>query len=106
MVPLSPRVSLVPDIAAYPKLLPPTVGEHAEQIAHCSMSSRGGRLGDLTMDIVYARCAGLDVHKKTVVACVRVMEPGRKVRPETRRFGTIVLLQPNLEECSVRVSIT
>jgi hypothetical protein len=24
------------------------------------------------MDIVHARCAGLDVHKQTVVACVRV----------------------------------
>jgi transposase len=41
------------------------------------------------MDIVYPRCAGLDVHKKTVVACVRVLEPGRKVRPETRRFDTM-----------------
>jgi transposase len=41
------------------------------------------------MDIVYPRCAGLDVHKKTVVACVRVMEAGRKLRPETRRFSTM-----------------
>jgi transposase len=36
------------------------------------------------MQIVYARCCGLDVHKKTVVACVITPE-GR----ETRTFGTV-----------------
>jgi transposase len=39
------------------------------------------------MDVIHARCAGLDVHKKTVVACVRVTEPGR-VRHEVRSFAT------------------
>jgi transposase len=39
------------------------------------------------MDVVHARCAGLDVHKKTVVACVRVAE-GPTVRHEVRTFGT------------------
>ncbi len=24
------------------------------------------------MDVVFARCAGLDVHKKTIVACVLI----------------------------------
>jgi len=37
------------------------------------------------MQIVYERCAGLDVHKKTVVGCVRVLGGGR----ETRTFGTM-----------------
>jgi transposase len=36
------------------------------------------------MQIMYERCAGLDVHKKTVVACV-VTPAG----PETRTFGTM-----------------
>ena len=35
----------------------------------------------------YARCMGLDVHKDTVVACLRVEEEGR-VRREVRTFGT------------------
>src|SRR6266705_2584894 len=35
------------------------------------------------MEIVHERCAGLDVHKRTVVACVRT---GRG--QETRTFGT------------------
>ncbi len=41
------------------------------------------------MDLVNERCAGLDVHKKTVVACVRV--PGRdggRRRKVTRTFPT------------------
>lgn len=39
------------------------------------------------MEVVYPRCAGLDVHKKLIVACVRVIESGRIVR-EKERFGT------------------
>jgi len=38
------------------------------------------------MDVIHARCAGLDVHEKTVVACVRVAE-GAAVRHEVRTFG-------------------
>ena len=40
------------------------------------------------MDVVYTRCAGLDVHKETVVACVRVAVAGKKVTREVRTFGT------------------
>lgn len=39
------------------------------------------------MDVVHARCAGLDVHKDTVVACVRCVEAGR-VTTEVRTFAT------------------
>ena len=39
------------------------------------------------MEILYPHCAGLDVHKKTVVVAVRVVE-GRGVRTEVRRFAT------------------
>ena len=39
------------------------------------------------MRVLYERCAGLDVHKETVVACVRVME-GAEVRREVRSFAT------------------
>jgi transposase len=41
------------------------------------------------MEIVNARCAGLDVHKATVVACVRVPAPRRGERlRETKTFAT------------------
>lgn len=40
------------------------------------------------MEIIYERCAGLDVHKKTVVACrMRTGEAGQ-VEQETQTFGT------------------
>lgn len=39
------------------------------------------------MQIQYERCVGLDVHKDTVVACVRV-QVDKKVSREVRTFGT------------------
>src|SRR6267378_3598154 len=39
------------------------------------------------MEVLHQRCAGLDVHKATVVGCLRVQERGR-VRREVRRWGT------------------
>ncbi|MEZ4733384.1 MAG: IS110 family transposase [Caldilineaceae bacterium] len=41
------------------------------------------------MRVVYKQCAGLDVHKKTVVACrVRINEEGQREQ-EVRTFGTM-----------------
>ena len=39
------------------------------------------------MEVLYPRCAGLDVHQATVVACVR-RATRKTVRRETREFGT------------------
>src|SRR5215211_1481124 len=39
------------------------------------------------MEVLYPRCAGLDVHKATVVAGVRLVAGGKVVR-EVRTFGT------------------
>ena len=41
------------------------------------------------VEVVYARCCGLDVHQKTVVACL--ITPGRGGQPhkEVRTFGTM-----------------
>ncbi len=41
------------------------------------------------MRVVYGCCAGLDVHKKTVVACVLQTAASGRVRKETRTFGTM-----------------
>src|SRR5688572_24305319 len=41
------------------------------------------------MDIVITRCAGLDVHKATVVATVRVPGDGSRRRVVTETFGTM-----------------
>lgn len=39
------------------------------------------------MEILYHRCAGLDVHSKMIAACARIAE-GNEVRYEERRFDT------------------
>ena len=41
------------------------------------------------MEVVYARCAGLDVHQKTVVACVLVSVPDGTVQSTVRTFSTM-----------------
>jgi transposase len=41
------------------------------------------------MEILHDCCAGLDVHKKTVVACVRRVGPDGAVSSQVRTFGTL-----------------
>jgi transposase len=43
------------------------------------------------MEIVHTHCAGLDVHKKTVVAAIIVPGPKRGEYQETRTFGTMTV---------------
>ncbi len=57
------------------------------------------------MDVVYPNCAGLDVHKKTVVACVLRTDTPPKAKAETRTFGTmtsdLLALSDWLQQCAV-----
>lgn len=41
------------------------------------------------MQVVHERCAGLDVHKRTVVACVLLTQPDGTVQREVRTFATM-----------------
>jgi transposase len=41
------------------------------------------------MQVIHAHCAGLDVHKKTVVACVLLTRPTGAVEKHTATFGTM-----------------
>ena len=40
------------------------------------------------MEVLYPRCAGLDVHKDVVVACVRIAQADGKALQEVRSFAT------------------
>lgn len=40
------------------------------------------------MEVLYPRCAGLDVHKSTVVACIRLAQEDGKALQEVRSFAT------------------
>lgn len=39
------------------------------------------------MEVIYARCAGLDVHKKKIVACVRITEESGRIQRNVKTFG-------------------
>jgi transposase len=40
------------------------------------------------MQVVHPRCAGLDVHKRSVVACRLIPGPGAQALRAVRTFGT------------------
>src|SRR5215211_7811932 len=44
---------------------------------------------DKVMDVVYERCCGLDVHKRTVVACLLTPGPQGQPQKAVRTFGTM-----------------
>jgi transposase len=41
------------------------------------------------MDVTYPRCCGIDIHKKTAVACVIISDPNGPPRKQIRTFGTM-----------------
>ena len=41
------------------------------------------------MDVIYPQCCGLDVHKKTIVACLITSTAGAEPMKEIRTFGTM-----------------
>ena len=41
------------------------------------------------MEVVHQRCCGLDVHKRTVVACLITPDQGGQPRREVRSFSTM-----------------
>src|SRR5690348_1208865 len=45
--------------------------------------------GTIHMQVLYPRCAGLDIHKKTVVACVMLTAADGSVQKQTRTFSTM-----------------
>src|SRR6266576_3196337 len=57
------------------------------------------------MEVVYPCCCGLDVHKKSITACVLWAEDKGKSRKEKKRFGTfthdLLQLADWLAQCGV-----
>src|SRR5438874_4203034 len=67
------------------------MGKHAQQSFHWRGISLGRRRNQEggAMDVVYARCCGLDIHKRTVVACLLTPGPGGQPAKAIRTFGTM-----------------
>jgi transposase len=55
------------------------------------------RAKEVIVKLLYSRCAGLDVHKKNISACIRISQ-GRQARQETRTFGTFTADLESLRE--------
>lgn len=58
------------------------------------------------MEVVVERCCGLDVHKDTVVACVRTPGKGGKRQQDTRTFGTMTADLLALRDWLVAMGVT
>jgi transposase len=75
------------DLGGTPDCRPVCWREHAEQYLTLSneVTRQAAALaGGVGMDVIYERCCGLDIHKKTVVAC-RVTPDARQIKT----FGTM-----------------
>ena len=58
------------------------------------------------MDVIVSRCAGLDVHKDTVMACVRTPSPAGGRRSTVRRFRTFTASLRELRDWLVAEGVT
>jgi transposase len=58
------------------------------------------------MDVLVERCCGLDVHKDTVVACVRTTGEGGKRQSQVRTFGTMTVDLLALRDWLVAIGVT
>jgi len=76
------------DVVPNPQLLPRSRESTRSRLLPFSMSSRAGR-EELIMESLISRCAGLDVHKETVEADVRRIEPDGRLHHQTRQWGTM-----------------
>ena len=57
------------------------------------------------MEVVYSRCCGLDVHKKSISACVIIREHGKAEKLE-RRFGTFTRELEEMAEWLTELEVT
>ena len=58
------------------------------------------------MDVIVSRCAGLDVHKNTVMACVRRPGPDGGRTSQVRRFRTFTGSLRELRDWLVAEGVT
>ena len=61
---------------------------------------------DAGMQVLYTRVCGLDVHKKVVVACVRLLDAKGVVHSTVRRFGTMTADLVELGEWLAKAAVT
>ncbi len=63
------------------------IGPGARPLEFPSGTPHAGSSREGAVEVIYPRCAGLDVHKDTVVASARLAD-GREVSVEVQTFAT------------------
>src|SRR5215210_2788302 len=81
-------------------------GAHAEEIVRSPCIPRGRFHLEDSMEVLYSHCAGLDVHKRTVVACRLTPGPDEGIVRETRTFGTLAADLTALGDWLLAVGVT
>jgi transposase len=77
------------DRLAHPNLSPPRLGSTKSNLLHSPRSfGVEAPFGGLEMEMLHRCCAGLDVHKKTVVACIRRITDAGRLEERVLSFGT------------------
>src|SRR5215218_8742568 len=75
-------------VSKHHRLLLPT-GKHAQHTNEKGTPPRDRRPEEAAMDVLFERCCGLDIHKRTVAACLVVPGPTGAPTKEVRSFGTM-----------------
>ena len=81
---MEPAHQLDPGSLKHPRL---RLGRHGPRARHSDFDFPGACVGgvsfeEVAMEVLYPRCAGLDVYKDTVVAAVRLTEDDGSIRRE------------------------
>src|SRR5215469_14878113 len=82
------RLKVWPGHRSEPQIVASLVESTRSRLFKLSMSSSSVRK-EMRMENIFACCAGFDVHKESVEACVRRTEPNGCVHSETRHWGTM-----------------
>jgi hypothetical protein len=78
-------------------MLPPGLGQSTCRetcgfITHPTLiTSSPPRKKEPSLQVIHQRCCGLDVHKKTVVACILITAADGSVQKQTRPFSTMTV---------------
>src|SRR5215213_6994889 len=82
-----PAYELDPGRPEHPRLCQGPIGPGARFLEFFGGAPHAGSSEEGAMEVLYPRCAGLDVHKDTVVASAR-LAAGREVTVEVQTFPT------------------
>src|SRR5215213_6245678 len=82
-----PAYELDPGRPEHPRLCQGPIGSGARFLEFFGGTPHAGNSKEGAMEVLYPRCAGLDVHKDTVVASAR-LATGRDVTVEVQTFPT------------------